>query len=132
MSDKLTPKQEKFAQKYVELGNASDAYREAYDVGGCTPKSINEMACTALSNNIKIISRVDEIRKELAERNKVTVDSISKQLEDIIQLATTAQQYSPAVTGIMGKAKLHGFLVEKQQQVGSVTIKVADPNDLEL
>jgi hypothetical protein len=31
MADKLTPKQEAFAQKYVELGNASEAYRFAYD-----------------------------------------------------------------------------------------------------
>jgi len=27
----LTPKQEKFAQLYVEIGNASEAYRQAYD-----------------------------------------------------------------------------------------------------
>lgn len=31
MADKLTPKQEAFAQKYVECLNASEAYRFAYD-----------------------------------------------------------------------------------------------------
>ena len=29
---KLTPKQEKFAQLAVTLGNQSEAYRQAYDV----------------------------------------------------------------------------------------------------
>ena len=29
----LTPKQEAFTLKYVECGNASEAYRHAYDVG---------------------------------------------------------------------------------------------------
>ena len=27
----LTPKQEKFCQKYIEMGNASEAYRQAYN-----------------------------------------------------------------------------------------------------
>lgn len=27
----LTPKQEKFCQLYIELGNASEAYRQSYD-----------------------------------------------------------------------------------------------------
>ena len=31
MSNQLTPKQEKFAQVYVECGNASEAYRQAYN-----------------------------------------------------------------------------------------------------
>ena len=30
---KLTPKQSKFAEEYVNTGNASEAYRRAYDVG---------------------------------------------------------------------------------------------------
>ena len=30
---KLTPKQNKFAEEYVNTGNASEAYRRAYDVG---------------------------------------------------------------------------------------------------
>ena len=32
----ITPKQEAFAQKYIECGNASEAYRHAYDVGADT------------------------------------------------------------------------------------------------
>jgi len=39
---KLTPKQEKFCQLYVELGNASDAYRGAYNVSPeTTPASVH-------------------------------------------------------------------------------------------
>jgi phage terminase small subunit len=31
MTDKLTPKQERFVQAYIETGNATEAYRQAYD-----------------------------------------------------------------------------------------------------
>jgi len=31
MTNKLTPKKEKFCQLYVQLGNASEAYRQAYN-----------------------------------------------------------------------------------------------------
>ena len=34
MTDKLTPKQEAFCLKYIELGNATEAYYAAYDAGG--------------------------------------------------------------------------------------------------
>ena len=33
MAKKLTPKQESFCLAYIETGNASEAYRQAYDVG---------------------------------------------------------------------------------------------------
>lgn len=72
----LTPKQEKFAQLYVELGNASEAYRRAYDVReGTKDSSINEQS-SKLLNDLKISSRVDELKKELAERNRITKDDI--------------------------------------------------------
>ena len=37
---KLTPKQEKFAQVYVETSNASEAYRQAYDALKMKPETI--------------------------------------------------------------------------------------------
>ncbi len=40
----LTPKQEAFALAYVETGNASEAYRYAYDAGNMKLASVNRKA----------------------------------------------------------------------------------------
>jgi len=41
---KLTPKQEKACQKYIELGDKSAAYRSAYNCSRMKPESINRKA----------------------------------------------------------------------------------------
>ena len=67
----LTPKEEKFAQLVVELGNQSEAYRQAYDPKDPTADWIGIEASKMLS--IPIISlRVDEIRNSLKQANKMT------------------------------------------------------------
>ena len=40
----MTPKQEKFCQLYVELGNASEAYRQAYDASKMHAPTVNAVA----------------------------------------------------------------------------------------
>ena len=60
--DRLTPKQEKFCLKYSECGNASEAYRHAYQAGKMKPESINRMAFALLAD-LKITSRVEELRR---------------------------------------------------------------------
>ena len=37
---KLTPKQERFCQVYIETGNASEAYRAAYNAEKMKPESV--------------------------------------------------------------------------------------------
>lgn len=49
----LTPKQEKFCQLYIELGNASEAYRQSYDCQDMKSESINRLAKKEL-DKIKI------------------------------------------------------------------------------
>lgn len=81
---KLTPKQEKFANLYVELGNASEAYRQAYDVGVNTKsKSINE-ASSKLLKDPNIHSRVEEIRNALRNDYKIDREWIIEQHKEII------------------------------------------------
>lgn len=71
----LTPKQEKFAQKYVECGNASEAYRQSYDVSDMKPESINRKAKELLDNG-KITARVEELQELHLRRHQVTVDRV--------------------------------------------------------
>jgi len=54
---KLTPKQEKACQKYIEFGDKSPAYRLAYDCTRMKPESINRKA-HELFEKVNIRSRV--------------------------------------------------------------------------
>ena len=64
---KLTIKQEAFARAYVETGNASEAYRRAYNAENMKQESIAVRACELLAHS-KVSVMVSEMRKELAER----------------------------------------------------------------
>ena len=64
---KLTIKQEAFARAYVETGNASEAYRRAYNAENMKQESIAVNASKTLARaNVALM--VSEMRKELAER----------------------------------------------------------------
>ena len=67
MADKLTPKQEAFVRVYLKTGNASEAYRQAYDAKGMKPESINREA-KALIDNPKISARLGVIQERAAEK----------------------------------------------------------------
>lgn len=59
---KLTLKQEAFVAAYIETGNASEAYRRAYDVSpDCKPNTIEKRACELLQNG-KVAGRVAELQ----------------------------------------------------------------------
>ncbi|HDR0968098.1 TPA: terminase small subunit [Pasteurella multocida] len=80
----LTPKQEKFCQLYIELGNASEAYRQAYDCSKMSNEAVNVEAIKLLNNpkNPKITLRVEELKKLHQERHNLTVDKVIRDLEE--------------------------------------------------
>lgn len=112
MANKLTVKQEKFAQKYIELGNASEAYRQSYDCEKSSDEVIWQEACILLGHP-KVSVRVAELQAEHKEQHKVTVESLVKELEEARALAMKNDQTTASVSATMGKAKIHGFLTEK-------------------
>lgn len=125
--DELTQKQEAFCLAYVETGNASEAYRRSCDVGEDTkPESIWQAASHMLAD-IKVQSRVRELRDLARELTMVTVGSLTEELEAARQLAMKDEKgASAAVSAIMGKAKLHKLLDEEKQQAGvSVSVVIA-------
>ena len=115
MTDKLTPKQEAFAMAYVESGNASKAYKAVYNVNeNTTDNTISVEACK-LRNNPKITLRILELQELAQARHSITVDSLTKELEQARGSAQEAGQASAMVSATMGKAKLHGLLTDKAQ-----------------
>lgn len=71
----LTLKQERFAQKFVELGNASEAYRQVYDASAMKPETINRSA-KALIDDHKIATRIKELQALALKRHQVTIDRV--------------------------------------------------------
>lgn len=78
----LTPKQEAFARFYIETGNASEAYRKAYDAAGMKDETIHVKASELLKNG-KVAVRLAELQEEVARRHNVTVDRIVGELAKI-------------------------------------------------
>ena len=106
----LTPKQEKFCQLYIELGNASEAYRQAYGASKMKTETINTKAKELLKNG-PITVRIKELKAEHKERHNITVDDLIAELEEARQIAKDPVKPQPAamVSATMGKAKILGF-----------------------
>lgn len=80
----LTLKQEYFCQYFVDTdGNASEAYRMAYDCRNMQPETIWSNA-SRLANSSKVVTRIKEIMGERAEKSKVKRETVEKVLMDII------------------------------------------------
>lgn len=80
---KLTAKQNRFAELYVELGNGSEAYRQAYNVGSDNVKAIAVNA-NKLLKNTNISLRIKELQKDLQEKHDITREWIVQRYLDII------------------------------------------------
>lgn len=115
----LTAKQEAFARAYVETGSASEAYRATYAVKPKTkPETIWQESSRLLANP-KVSARVKELQDEAKLLTMVTVESLTNELEEARRLAMADEKgASAAVAAVMGKAKLHGLLVEKNEHTG--------------
>lgn len=105
---KLTPKQENFCLAYLETGNASEAYRRAYNAQNMKPESINVNASKLLSD-AKIAQRIDELRAPAIAKAQLTVEDLLRELEEARRMALETEAPAPAVSATMGKAKLLGY-----------------------
>ncbi len=93
---KITPKQEKFAQKLVECGSATKAQRFAYDCTRQKPETVNRNAFKN-ATNIKIIARIKELQGITADKLLVSEDSVLREyarigFSDIRDLFTEGNQ----------------------------------------
>lgn len=111
----MTPKQADFVRLYIELGNASEAYKRAYNSTG-KPNTLHRKANDLLKHP-EVKKELETIKAQAQVRNQVTIDSILQELEQARQAALKADtpQCSAAVTATMSKAKLLGLVVDKSE-----------------
>jgi phage terminase small subunit len=102
MAQGLTNKQERFCDNFVKCDSASDAYRLAYDVSRMTDKSVWEKA-SELMRNVKVTTRIAELRSLSASKAQKSRDDIAARLNDIID-ADPTDYINPATGRICASA----------------------------
>lgn len=106
--NELTVKQSDFCLFYIETGNASEAYRRAYDAENMKPETVNRRAFDLMENS-KIKARIEVLQAEHRKEHNITVSDILNKLEDIYSEAMKKGNLSSAVSAVMGQAKVLGF-----------------------
>lgn len=112
---KLTEKQKKFADYYIETGNATEAYRRA----GYTGKgNVAEAAASRLLSNVKVREYVDKI---IAEKDS---NRIAKQ-DEILEFLTSVLRGQVKEQFPLGLGMGEQALVKKELD-GKDRIKAAE------
>lgn len=89
ISKPLTPRQEAFCNKYLETGNASEAYRYAYSTDRMKPETINNSGYKLLQKG-EIRARIAYLRDNLAEAAGISALKVVRELERIAFADATA------------------------------------------
>jgi phage terminase small subunit len=79
----MTPKEQKFAELYVKLGNASEAYRQAYDVTTTNLDTIKAKASKLLAKD-NISTTIEKLKGELSKSHGIDRAFILKGYLEII------------------------------------------------
>ena len=111
----LTEKQEKFCLVYVETGNASEAYRQAYDAENMKATTINRKAKEVMDNG-KIQARLQELRAPAVEKALLTLEGHLDVMQWLRDQAVQMGNINAAITAEMGRAKAAGLHVTKVEQ----------------
>lgn len=125
---RLTPKQEAFAQAYVETGNASEAYREAYPKArSWKPETVHSKA-SHLLNNGKVLARINELREELARLSLWTREQSVRALAEIVQ---TSDKPAEIIAAVKELNAMHGYNAPERLEVSGtppapVILKIGD------
>ena len=119
--NELTQKQENFCLAYIETGNASEAYRKAYNAAGSSEKSVWELASKMLDNP-KVISRLEALREQAARRVLLTLERHLEELAALRDEARAEGRYSAAIAAEIARGKAAGLYVEQSRTEGEIRI----------
>ena len=116
----LKQKQEDFCNTYIELGNATEAYRRVYNTDRMKNDTIQRESCE-LMKHPKIIARLAELRAPAVEKAQVTLEKHLATLAQLRDKAEALGQMSAAISAEVSIGKASGFYVEKHQVSAGVT-----------
>jgi phage terminase small subunit len=112
----LTQKQATFARAFLETGNASEAYRRAYNAGNMTNAVIANRASELLKHG-EVAGMVAELRAQHRKRHDLTVDRLTEMAIAAYNLAMQPVVAAPAaaISAVLAIGKLHGLIVDKKE-----------------
>lgn len=131
----LTPKQEAFALAVASGKTQSDAYREAFNVRPTTKDTSINVNASKLMADANIAQRVEELRKPIAEKAMITLESHIQRLKELAELAIDQGQIAAAIKAEELCGKASGVYIEKRQITGADggpvqhSVKVSFGND---
>lgn len=128
MAEKLTAKQEAFAQAIVSGMNQSDAYRAAYNAGSMSAATINVKASELMANG-KVAVRVQELRKPAVEAAQYGLKEAMAEAAEAMAVAREKENGGAMVAAVTLRAKLSGLLVDRKE-VRSGPLDGLPPEDL--
>jgi hypothetical protein len=110
------PKHERFARHWLKTQNASAAYRKA-GYAGDNPNAVAASA-SRLLKTAKVQSRIKEIRRQMATRTRITLETLLHDLAEDRALARETKQVSAAIAATQLSAKLVGLLIDRKESGG--------------
>lgn len=114
----LTPKQEAFALAVASGKTQSDAYREAFNVRPNTKPTTVNVEASKLMSDPNISQRVEELRKPIANKAMITLESHIARLKELAELAIDQGQIAAAIKAEELCGKASGVYIEKRQITG--------------
>jgi phage terminase small subunit len=125
---RLTPKQDAFARAYVVTGDASAAYRSAYDAENMSAKTVNEAASRLLVHG-KVAARVAELQQRkveaAAEKFDITVERVLQELAAIgfANISDYLSKVDGKVADDVPEISLRGVTRDRMRAVAELTIE---------
>ena len=113
------PKHEIFASELAKGASQKDAYETA----GYEP---SEPHASRLASNGKVLARVAELQGNVAERTEVTIESLTREAEQVFNLAVKEKQLGAANGALKLKAVFTGNYVEKSENTHRYKNDAAD------
>lgn len=117
MDSALDPQREKFVREYHATGNASEAFRRANPKAKKWKDNSVHVRASQWLSDAKVQLRLRTLQAAACEKHEISIESLTKELDEDRKGAREAGQYSAAITAVMGKAKLHGLIVDRKDVV---------------
>ena len=85
---RLTKKQEDFCRVYMDTGNASESYRQAYNISKMKPNTIGRKAKEMMDNG-KVSAKIKELKDKLYSVSEIKQERLLYELEAIAEARIT-------------------------------------------
>lgn len=118
----LPIKHEQFCLAYVKSGDAAASY--ALVAPDAKPANKKRTASNWLANP-NIIARIAELRGEIVQEAKITVEDCIREFDADRRKAREKEQYAVSIKATENIAKLLGYWVDKQETTHKMTVEEA-------